>query len=87
MKSHEPSANERCANGSGFDKFNPTASGWVGMSLGGFWVSAGASVGRVVVNGWETDERMEVASDWVGFPAAGSGFRRARLWGERKDEG
>ena len=25
--------NGRCANGSGFDRLNPTASGWVGLSL------------------------------------------------------
>ena len=32
-ENHEPSANGRCANGSGFDRLNPTASGWVGLSL------------------------------------------------------
>ncbi len=31
-ENHEPSANGRCANGSSFDKLNPTASGWVGLS-------------------------------------------------------
>ena len=35
------------------------ASGWVGLSLGGFWISAGASVGE------RKDEGCEMKDEWT----------------------
>jgi len=71
------------------------ASDWVGLSLGGFWVSAGVSVGwstdSVTDSRTGTDGRRANGSRFgVGglVPAAGCGFRRACPWGKErmKDE-
>jgi len=71
--------NRRCANGSGFDRLNPTASDWAGLStstlpavavqrLGGLWVSAGVSVGG------STDSVTDSRTGTDGRRANGSRF-------------
>ena len=52
------------------------ASEWVGLSLGGLWVSAGVSVGEnrprmKTTNTRMNDVQMGVASDWVGLSLRG----------------
>jgi len=80
---------------------------WAGLSLGGFWVSAGVSVGgnrprmknhddEWMTRKWEWFRQAQPNGFGVGglvcfdrlstTPAAGCGFRRARLWGERGDQ-